>query len=97
VYHYSKNLVELLGIFIVAILAANSVAYLRGVELGELKLTLLIKDNTLAYMYIGIFIVYGLGMCVDIGKSIYKGIKKARDKKLDNQSKISSFLKWFFS
>ena len=95
-YRLSGAVIEVTGVMFVALLAVWSVAYLKGapVEDVSLKLKTLVASPELAYIWIGSFIIYAIGIIVRFGGEIKKGLAKARESKLSAEEKGRSLFKW---
>lgn len=91
---FFRAIIELLGIVMLVLLSMYSIVLLRTgtTNLQQVNLTPLVKDTTLAWIWIISLIGYTTYMIIRMVTDIKRGIRKIRNRKLT--FKLSAILKW---
>lgn len=101
-YHFSKDLVELIGVVFLVILVLNSIAYFKGgsfVDISAEDMGRFIYSNYMALLFIAIFIIYFIGTTIEFIYRMLKTIRKIgeyRDKGIKSDNIGMDIVKWLF-
>ena len=93
---FTKQIIGIAGILLVIILCLRSIVFLVGGDTDKAQFDLqpLVSSPTLAWIWIGTFIIFVIRSAGWLIGEIRKGIARARDSQLSIEEKAQSLFWW---